>query len=254
MGRNLSGKGRRLGDLPGRFTRKDGPFWRCAAAQPFRAVPGTTLKWCERTFSDDEDIPPPIRISIHKKGQPASIAEGILEHLDNRNVALTHLTVSPELRRKKIGTRIREEALRYACSVGKAFLSDESRSEFEQAFWEKQVDKGRASCAEPGKGFYYSAPKAYYEKLVEKGEMSQKEFDDLFNGLPKPIGTGDQQFWPCRRFAIKKPCDHQTLDGLGRFLRSYYVDPMIPARLERALGAAARKRRSKRKGKSKRRR
>jgi len=45
-----------------------------------------------------------------------------------------------------IGTKLYETAARTACKLGAPLASDSSRTRFSQAFWEKQVTKGRATC------------------------------------------------------------------------------------------------------------
>lgn len=54
--------------------------------------------------------------------------------------------VSPSHRMDKVGTALYEAAAAFACENNSRLASDETRSEFSEAFWRKQARKRRASC------------------------------------------------------------------------------------------------------------
>lgn len=63
----------------------------------------------------------------------------------HKTVVVDNVAVGP--RRAGIGTRLYEAAATWACRrAGKPLASDEKRSGYAQAFWEKQARKRRARC------------------------------------------------------------------------------------------------------------
>lgn len=62
------------------------------------------------------------------------------------------VSVGDAFRRQRVGTQLYQHAARIACSrLGVPLRSDSERSGYAQAFWDKQVSKGRARCAGPAK-------------------------------------------------------------------------------------------------------
>lgn len=110
----------------------------------------------------------------------------------------------PKLRRAKLGTKLYEKALELTCREGLRLGSSSMRSEFSEAFWRKQVRKGRARC-EGGKGVgpgsYYRIPRA---ELLELG-LQDSEVREATRKLPKPKRDAQGEgFWRCPRYVIKK--------------------------------------------------
>lgn len=73
------------------------------------------------------------------------------------------IRVDDRLKRCGIGTRLYEAAAQAACrAYGSPLESDTMRSGYAQAFWQKQVERGRASCVakapEPPAGTPFDEP------------------------------------------------------------------------------------------------
>ena len=83
--------------------------------------------------------------------------------------------------RRKVGTRLYEEALKEACSQGRDLQSDMVRSQLAEAFWRKQHRKGRAKCL-PGRGVPVESLRA--------------------SSVPQWQVDGEGPYWPCRRWSI----------------------------------------------------
>jgi ribosomal protein S18 acetylase RimI-like enzyme len=98
------------------------------------------------------------------------------------------IRVEPEVARCGLGTRLYEKALEYACSRGERLVSDTVRAKNAEAFWQKQVSKGRAECIDTRQGTVLPS-------------------DAKGRGAPKK--------WPCRVFAITAcPQGAADLSGL----------------------------------------
>lgn len=113
-----------------------------------------------------------------------------------------------------LGTRLYERSARAACRVGRAYAitSDTIRSVFSEAFWRKQVRKGRATCKGDGNlSHYYSYPlveaKNYFYDL--EGRMDGPKWRAFYAGLPKPENDG----WTCDYYEL--PC-RGLPDTLGK--------------------------------------
>lgn len=60
---------------------------------------------------------------------------------------VSDIRVSPKLQRCGVGTKLYEQAARFACKTFREPLhSDVERSAMSNRFWQKQVEKGRAVC------------------------------------------------------------------------------------------------------------
>jgi hypothetical protein len=89
-----------------------------------------------------------------------------------------------------LGTRVYERAMRVACDVGGgyAITSDTTRSVFSEAFWRKQVAKGRATCEGDG------SESSYYESPLESAKNTFAQYEGWYGplwrkfkaGLPEP--------------------------------------------------------------------
>lgn len=124
---------------------------------------------------------------------------GRLDTYLNERDALTVgvIEVDKAYRRSRIGTRLYEAAAREACRQGKVLGSDSLRSPFAEAFWLKQIERGRARCVGSG-GDTFEAHRAPA-------------------GLPQPtIGPGGKLTWPCFTFEVKAPCAVTSLEGVRR--------------------------------------
>jgi hypothetical protein len=159
--------------------------------------------------------------------------------------------LKPESERTKpsgLGTRMYERALRAVCDVGQAYAvtSDNTRSEFSEAFWRKQLAKGRATCEGDGKeSKYFKAPlieaAASFEMLPQtweaewlkknRGQRPTTEmreawenraadaFEQYREGLPKRR-TDEWGAWPCDFYSLKCSKRPDSLDGLRYQIRS----------------------------------
>ncbi len=112
----------------------------------------------------------------------------------------------PSDRKKGLGTRMYEQALAFACQKDMPLVSDSKRSEFAEAFWRKQQDKGRATCVK-GRGRLYEFPMRELKKKV-----SAERFRAMVEKLPKASPAG----WECNRYEIRKPCSVDSLAGVKR--------------------------------------
>lgn len=101
--------------------------------------------------------------------------------------------------RRRFGTRLYEFANELACKRGLRLASDAERSQFAEAFWRKQVGKGRAMCVAKGRATFYAAPTAKLSP-EERARLSQPEGDS----------------WPCKRYGVTKPCAVTSLEGVRR--------------------------------------
>lgn len=101
--------------------------------------------------------------------------------------------------RRRFGTRLYEFANELACKRGLRLASDSERSQFAEAFWRKQVGKGRAMCIAKGQAKFYMQPTA---------SLSPEERARL----PQPEGDS----WPCKRYGVTKPCAVTSLEGVKR--------------------------------------
>lgn len=81
---------------------------------------------------------------------------------DTMDVSFSEVDAS--YRMDKVGTALYEVAAAYACEHGKTLASDETRSEFSEAFWRKQARKGRVSCLQDNEG----------------GEEIEPDIDDIY--------------------------------------------------------------------------
>jgi GNAT superfamily N-acetyltransferase len=137
---------------------------------------------------------PALEFVVMDRGSKIGEAE-----LQERNGALVvgMIDVHSNALRRGVGTKLYEAMLEEACSRGMPLQSDHERSPYAEAFWRKQVAKGRAICGGEGRG-----------KYVEpwKGDGTEP-------GLPRP----DRELeWPCRRYEIVAPCAHPELRGVRR--------------------------------------
>lgn len=119
--------------------------------------------------------------------------------------------VDPDYRSLKIGTRLYEHMLQYACRKGGILASDTLRSPFAEAFWRKQAAKGRAVCGRPDhfQGDVYMTP---LFELREK--LPPDEFMSIIERLPAPLHEGTRNYWPCQEYHVS--CSTTSLDGLRR--------------------------------------
>ena len=73
----------------------------------------------------------------------------IFTRRDDRDSYVSWIEVDPSRRRCGISTKLYEEAARAVCEkYGRPLAVDTERTASTQAFWEKQVQKGRAICVE----------------------------------------------------------------------------------------------------------
>jgi len=127
----------------------------------------------------------------------------------------------PEEERTKpsgLGTRLYERALRAVCDVGKAYsiTSDTTRSEFSEAFWRKQVRKGRAKCVGDGsQSAYFRAPLVDARQAFDKLKDGEAKFERFYNRLPHPQDDErGYRRWSCDYYEMLCAKRPDSLDGL----------------------------------------
>lgn len=148
------------------------------------------------------------------------------------NIDYTEREKPPEEREPSgLGTRMYERALRAVCDVGKAYAitSDTTRSEFSEAFWQKQVRKGRARCVGDGtQSNYFRTPMRKAREQYAEFEGEKDENDNLIQplydgprfekyraGLPSPEDNGSGTFkWSCDYYEMLCKDRPDSLDGL----------------------------------------
>jgi len=126
-----------------------------------------------------------------------------------------------------LGTKLYERALRAACDVGgqQALVSDKTRSPFSEAFWRKQVRKGRASCVGDGsESSYYDSPMSYarshFRERFGRDFEDTKEWQSFMDKLPEPEEGGDGYHWPCDYYKIKCRNRPDSLAGVRYAIKS----------------------------------
>lgn len=127
----------------------------------------------------------------------------------DRVVAVDSVFVDDKLQKKGVGTFLYEEAVRDSCRLGYALQSDYYRSEFSEAFWQKQARKGRASCV-AGRGEVFRTPLEEAQHFA----LDPVQFESMAAQLPKPQGGEYDKHWTCRHYRIENPCETPSLAGL----------------------------------------
>lgn len=92
-----------------------------------------------------------VRIEAHAKGQgrvgAITVVAPQTPHEDLNIAYVSHVLVDEAFHRCGVGTQLYERAAKIACKDFKHPLhSDVERTGYAQAFWEKQIRKGRAVC------------------------------------------------------------------------------------------------------------
>lgn len=154
------------------------------------------------------------------------------------------IKLPPGMQRKGLGTKLYEVAADAACDLGLPLVSDQVRSPFAEAFWRKQVAKGRAYAVEGGRGgSVYPGPRVeaeeyLYAALLQEeirgaGARSEREFrqrdpaahrraqarveakvDAWRERLPTPK-TSDA--WEVERYVLDNACKYKRdLSGARR--------------------------------------
>lgn len=131
-----------------------------------------------------------------KRSDGAVVGKAVLDTARGR-VIVGEIEVADEARRSGVGTALYEAAVKVGCRAGLDVSSDSFRSPYAEAFWRKQVAKGRATCIS-GRGEVYDAP--------TRGKPRE--------GLPVPAeGTAGDPVWPCARYTARVPCSAVDLSG-----------------------------------------
>lgn len=142
------------------------------------------------------------------------------EHLGRKATEATFIDVAPGYRGLRVGTALYEAAADDACMSGRTLISDETRSRYAEAFWQKQLRKGRAECHGKG-GDVYALPWGVVEskwhtrmraaKTPLAKERLRRRLDEMDRALPHP--DVDSGLWGCRRFVLKPDvCGEEEVD------------------------------------------
>lgn len=189
---------------------------------------------------------PRILLEVFRGGQ--QVGEAIIEIRDWRGkdaYRVTEIEVTGPGPRSGAGTAMYEEALAAACEANALLLSSAHRSVFSEAFWRKQVKKGRARCRRPNPrakwgANYYGSPllerfdkisadcdelhphfPARAHKCAEAGARALKRQLPKPRNAPKP-GYSDMvssEYWPCFIYAAKPThCKDGSFKGLQGYL------------------------------------
>jgi GNAT superfamily N-acetyltransferase len=143
------------------------------------------------------------------------------EHLE-----VSSINVDDNYRSQKVGTKIYEQLLKYACSTGKVLASDTLRSHFAEAFWRKQARKRRAKCVKPSKSTDFNVFETVLEdqlwlisarcRAKGKSEVEcTREAEAFAKRLPKPrISSKKEPYWPCKQWETLHTACGSSLEGL----------------------------------------
>lgn len=157
------------------------------------------------------------RIELFKDGKRVAYAQ-VRDSSDGDNLLEMHQRhVEPAYRQQKLGTALYEIALAVACSEGKFLVSDINRSQFEEAFWRKQVSKKRASCVEMNRRQYANVYEAPLHMAVAEACKGSTDADCAQKARKKILSTlPDAPYWPCLRYALDKANCGRSLEGLPK--------------------------------------
>lgn len=123
-----------------------------------------------------------------------------------------YIQVAPEYREHRLGTKLYEIALKEACKLGYEIESDNTRSAFAEAFWRKQVSKGRAECVTSDDRT--EGGKVYTDPLDDLELSDPEEYERVADMLPKPRNNGGVDYWPCVFYSTTNACKTTSFAGV----------------------------------------
>lgn len=178
----------------------------------WEADPNYILRRCEfydrqgKKFIDFDVLGPDVDPDVAKPSGMLRLKE------EFSHVRVGYVEVEPPYRKRRWGTKLYEEARSLTCELGKPLSSDTVRSEFSEAFWRKQSEKGRARCV-PGEGEYWSEPREGIENAREDGKISPAEYRRMTENAPDPEeNENGEKVWSCLRYElVGDPCVRQSL-------------------------------------------
>lgn len=139
---------------------------------------------------------PKFKVKQHPSGYAAAIEAivdgedaGVIQISKDSADAWTVSWIDVYSKRCGIGTKLYEQAVKFACNKGARLRSDTLRTLYSDRFWQKQIAKGRAFCLTPGNS-----------RLFEAGAGD----DEAISGR-----SG------CQQYEIKAPCK-ATIDLSGQ--------------------------------------
>ena len=161
------------------------------------------LKRCE--------LPSKISYSLYAINGVYSEGDLILLKQDEERAAVVdYVTVDNNRQKNGVGTFLYETAAKDACRLGYTLKSSDYRSEFSEAFWQKQARKGRASCEVGWAGFFHTP----FEE-ARRATQNTAQFEEMATRLPKPQVSKDaDRYWPCNHYRIDNPCEMTSLAGI----------------------------------------
>jgi hypothetical protein len=168
---------------------------------------------------------------VHNRGYKAlMLPDGAVMKVDEEPDHLRVASVQAGTLRKGQGTKLYEAAFTEACLEGKLLVSDSMRSRYAEAFWRKQVRKGRAYCLRAGRGVVYNAPlNAMKKQLLETCRKTLTEeqaqlcargrMQTFLESLPQPLVDPQShpdiaEYWPCFQWALDPQKCGSSLEGL----------------------------------------
>lgn len=188
------------------FLRSLGRLPKTCTASSFRVgSQAAKLRRCE-----DEDY---INYEVLRK-EDAEVAYMRLKKNKFKEVLeVGYVQVGPEYREHRLGTKLYEIALKDACRLKYEIESDNSRSAFAEAFWRKQVSKGRAECVVSDDP--HTAGATVYNDPLDELEMTDPdEYERVVDRLPKPRRDADGEYWPCLFYSTTNACKTTSLAGV----------------------------------------
>lgn len=164
------------------------------------------------------------------------VGDATVRESSQHGLIVEMIAVEDRDRRRRVGTALYEAALKLSCETRKPLVSDFQRSRFAEAFWRKQVKKGRATCAKKNtdqqenvwdgplldaRHHAEEACQRVYRNVgtirdsIEAAERcAAARMKKLEEKLPEPRGNA----WPCMRYKLKprKTCQNPDLSAALR--------------------------------------
>lgn len=155
------------------------------------------------------ELPSGITYRLYTDDNEYPNGEMVIKHDRDQSSTVDYISVDDKNQKKGVGTFLYEAAAKDACQLGYALKSSDYRSEFSEAFWQKQALKGRASCI-AGRGGLFITPLEEAQRLA----LDPVQFEEMVARLPKPQSSKYDKHWGCHHYRIENPCETPSLAGL----------------------------------------
>lgn len=151
-----------------------------------------------------------IEYEVLRKGVEVAYLQ-LKKHEFKEALEVGYVQVDPEYREHRLGTKLYEMALKEACTLGYEVDSDTTRSAFAEAFWRKQVSKGRAECV---KSDDLNGATVYTDPLDDLRQQDPEEYRRVVDKLPKPEPDAYGGHWPCLFYSTTNACKTTSFAGV----------------------------------------